>query len=144
MAAGPTRSLSTMLRRFGLVALWALTAALMAGSWVRDPYDPTRLDTHRYGHNWDGALSQGIVVSLVELAVLHLVLQPWKRERSGLWVLFALVLLVPWTLMSAIACMHAGGIAFIHLAWLLLVVFALVGALVASGVNAVARARAER
>jgi hypothetical protein len=126
----------TSLRRFGLAALWAVTVAFMVRDWRHDPFDPAREGTQAYGHNAAGALLDGIVVTAIELGVLYLILQPWKRDRSGLWIVLALVMLVPWTLFSGMLCMHAGGIFAIHFFWLSFVAVALVGALLASGVNA--------
>jgi hypothetical protein len=128
------------LRTFGLAALWAVAAGAMALNSLRDPYDPAREGTQRYGHNHRGALGEGLVASLVEVAVLYVAVQPWRKDgRTWLRVLAVLVPLVPWTLFSGVLCMHAGGIVAIHFLWLLAVVLVLVGALTISGAAAVAR-----
>jgi hypothetical protein len=132
-------TLGSILRRFGLSGLWVLVAAAMTWSWLRDPYDAVKRAEHPYGHNAEGALLSGIVTTLVELAVLHLLLQPWKRDRSAGWLVLTLLLLAPWALFSAFLCMHAGGIIAIHFAWVAVVFVALMGALVGSGVNLVSR-----
>jgi hypothetical protein len=140
MASGSPRSLLSALRTFSLAALWTLTAAWMVVDGLRDPYDPSREGSERYGHNHESALRDGLLVSLVELAVLCVVLQPWKKGgRSWLRLLAMLIFLVPWTLFSAMLCMHAGGIAMIHLLWLLAVVLVLVAALVVSGAAGILR-----
>jgi hypothetical protein len=128
------------LRTLSLALLWILFAAAMVLNGLGDPYDPARKGTLAYGHNHQGALRDGLLGSLVELALLYVVVQPWKKGgRTWLRVLVALLLLVPWTLFSGVMCMHAGGIVVIHFLWLLAVVVALVGALAASGGAAVAR-----
>jgi hypothetical protein len=135
-----TRATLNALRTFGLAALWAVAAAGMVSSSLRDPYDPALQGTQRYGHNHQGALREGLVASLVELAVLYVVLQPWmKSGRTWLRVLAVLVPLVPWTLFSGVLCMHAGDIVVIHFLWLLAVVLVLVGALTTSAAAAVGR-----
>lgn len=140
MPTGSPRRLFDAVRTFGLAAIWALTAILMLLNGLHDPFDPALEGTRRYGHNHEGALRDGLVVSLVELAVLYGVLRPWKMGgRAWLRILGILVLLVPWTLVSAVLTMHAGGITTIHLMWLLTVVLVLVGALVVSGAAAMAR-----
>jgi FtsH-binding integral membrane protein len=135
-------TVGTILRRFGLACVWVLVAAAMTWSWLCDPYDAVTWAEHPYGHNSEGALQLGIVVTLIELAVLYLLLQPWKRDRGAGWLVFTLVLLVPWVLFSALMVMHAGGIFAIHFVWVAVVFIALVGALVGSGVNFVSRRNA--
>ncbi len=140
MSTGSPRSILDALRTFGLAAIWALAAAWMVLDGLRDPYDPALEGTRRYGHNHPGALREGLLASLVELAVLYVVLQPWRKSgRAWLRVLAMLVPLVPWTLFSGVLCMHAGGIVAIHFLWLVVVVLVLVGALAASAGAAVAR-----
>jgi hypothetical protein len=126
-------------RTLPLLLLWAVTAGWMVESYVRDPYDPTLEGTVRYGHNGEGALQLGIVVSLVELLALLAVLRPWKAGPAWGRLLAAFVLLVPWSLFSAVMCMHAGGVIVIHLFWLGAVLLALGAALGVSAVAAVVR-----
>jgi hypothetical protein len=140
-AARPA-SVWTTLRTFGLAALWALFAALMINDALHDPYDPTLEATHRYGHNHDGALREGLMATVIELAVLYLVLRPWSTAgRPWLRVLVMLLPLIPWTLVSAVITMHAGGITMIHFVWLLAVVLVLVVSLFVSVAKAIGRSR---
>lgn len=119
------------------VALWAITAALMTRSYLQDPYDPSRTGTSAYGHNHQGALLHGLGLSLVELIVLLAVLRPWSYLRAWPRALGALALLVPWTGLSALLTMHAGGVVALHLAWLLVLVGTLFGLAIWSAVSAV-------
>ena len=140
MPSASPRPLLTALRTFGLAALWTLTAATMVWSDLSDPFDPTLEGTHRYGHNPEGALRDGLLASLVELAVLYLILRPWNpAERSWPRVLAALVPLLPWTLFSMLVTMHAGGIVAVHFFWLLAVVLVLVTSLAFSAMAAIER-----
>jgi hypothetical protein len=139
MSPRAPRSFADLVRTFGLLALWCLTVAWMAVAYLRDPFDPSLEGTHARGHNGQGALWDGVIVTLVELAVLHLLLRPWQKERSWAWPALTVILLVPWTMFSAMLCMHAGSIFFIHLFWLFMVGMALVGAGAGAGVRAVKR-----
>ena len=118
---------------------WALVAALMGQSWRSDPYDPGLTGTSAYGHNGEGALSTGLVLTGIEALVLLVALRPWSYSARAWWrPLTVLPLAIPWTLLSAVLTMHAGGIIAIHLLWLVLVCAALVLVTVA-GVFARAR-----
>jgi hypothetical protein len=139
----PPRLLRHAIPNFGLAALWVLTAAWMVVDALRDPFNPLLEGTRRYGHNHQGALRDGLVISLVELVLFQLLLWPWKGERSWLRTLLSLVLLLPLLLLSAVLTMHAGGILMIHLLWLLAVAVSLVVALGVSVVGAISRRRAE-
>ena len=139
---GPAPRLA-IVRTVLLPALWTLTAAWMAVSYARDPYDPALADTRRYGHNGEGALQLGIVVSLVELLVLLAVLRPWKPGPAWGRLFVALGLLLPWALFSAILTMHAGSVIMIHLLWVGVLFVALGIALFVSVVR-VARQRPPR
>jgi hypothetical protein len=111
-----------IVRVAALPLFWALTALLMARDWANDPYDPTN---DRYGHNHEGALTDGLVMTSVELVVLVAILRPWSYDRSWVRSLVATVLLAPWTMLSMMMSMHAGGIVFIHLFWIFLVLVGL-------------------
>jgi hypothetical protein len=122
-------TISKVLRTAGLPALWAATALAMRADWRRDPFDPARYGTERYGHNHEAALVHGLWLSLIELAVVILLLRPWSYRRSWGRALAALAALVPWTLFWAVSLMHQGGIVAIHFLWLVaLVVVAAVSA----------------
>ena len=110
-----------------LPALWVLTAVMMVRDWSDDPYDPLLEGTRRYGHNSDDALANGLVLTFLELAAFVAILRPWSYDRSWRRALVAVVLLAPWTTLSMVMTMHAGGIAFVHFAWTFVVLVGLVG-----------------
>jgi hypothetical protein len=132
-------SLAAWVRKLWLAALGALTIALMVRNWVQDPFDPTLEGTARYGHNGDGTLLFGVGFVVVELAVLHVLLLPWKQGRSVGWTVLALLLLVPWGLFSALMSMHTGGIVALHFCWVFLVTSVLFVELAVTGMRALAR-----
>ena len=116
--------------------LWPLVlgiaaVALMYMDWREDPFDPALQGTRRYGHNHDGALTQMAVWVLVELVVLYVVLGPGSASARIWRAAVALVIFVPWTLLSLAVMMHAGGIVAVHGLWLLVVCVGLVAVLVA-------------
>jgi hypothetical protein len=115
---------------------WVAVAAAMAGSWSSDPYDPARTGTAAYGHNGEGGLSFGLALTGVEALVLLVALRPWSyTARSWARPLVTLGAALPWTLLSALLTMHAGGIIAIHLLWLLAAVVALAALTVATALT---------
>jgi hypothetical protein len=124
MPSSPPRSLTTTLRAYGLAGLWALMALWMVWTGIHDQgsFEPGYHQSEGYGRDPEGAYLVGLAVSLVELALLYGVLQPWKKGGVS-WVrtLGLLVLLAPWTMFSLFLCMHAGSTFTIHALWLLAV-----------------------
>lgn len=100
-------------------ALWIVAVIAMVHDVMVDPYDPRLVGTAAYGHNGEDALRTGVLLSLVELALLMAALWPWSGQPSYKRQLAVLVALVPWTALAAIWTMHAGGIFAIHFLWLL-------------------------
>jgi len=109
----------------GLPILWLVTALLMARDHLTDPYDASRQGTSAYGHNQPGALVQGLGLTLVELAVVYLILRPESYRQSWGRPVLALFIYVPWTFMSMFMTMHSGGILALHFLWLASVVLIL-------------------
>jgi hypothetical protein len=145
MTRDPARARRLTARVAALPALWAITAALMVRDHVADAYDSTRTGTDSYGHNHDGALLQGLGLTLLELVIIYALLRPRTYERSWSRPLGALFLLVPWTGLSMIMTMHAGGIVALHFLWLaslvlILFVLSLWSGLAALGARAEERA----
>ena len=120
---GPVRRLDGAL----LLLLWLAIAAAMWRSAVQDPYDALLTGSARYGHNGEGALRWGLIAITVELTIALAVLQPWRRDRRAAPAGVALLLSVPWALVSMIMSMHTGGVLTLHWVWCdLLVVYILV------------------
>jgi hypothetical protein len=135
-------ALGTSVRLGGLLLLWLLVVALMVNDWRLDPYDPSVVAEHPYGHNHAGALLDGVRATLVELAVVYAVLRPWSYRRSWGRSLAALALLLPWTCFSVLIAIHAGGIAVLHLLWVAALLLVVVGCVVWSGAGALRDRRA--
>jgi hypothetical protein len=128
-----------LLRTFGLAVLWLGTVGLMASSAASDPFDPALTGTAAYGHNGEGALLQGAVITTIEAIGLHLLLKPWRAGRSWAWPLVTLLWLGPWTLISAVLTMHQGGVITIHLLWLLVASVVVFASLVVTVLGAFAK-----
>jgi hypothetical protein len=84
-----------------------------------DPFDPAREEARQYGHNHEGALRDGLLLTFVELVVFLAILRPWTPARSLGRAAAALILFVPWSLGSLVLVMHAGGIMTMHAMWML-------------------------
>ena len=120
--APPHRSPWRWLATLVVPLAWASVAAAMGASWSSDPYDPALTGTDAYGHNGEGGLSFGLMLTGIEALVLLFALRPWSyTARSWARPLVTLGAALPWTLLSALLTMHAGGIIVLHLLWLLAV-----------------------
>ena len=117
-----------IVKSYGLVLLWLVTALLMVRDDANDPYNPSLEGTARYGHNHQGALWQTLLLTVVELAVLYAILRPWSYRRSWGRAVAALALFLPMAAFSTLMTMHAGGIVSLHLLWLVAVLVVLFGA----------------
>ena len=116
-----TSTIQRRIRALLPAALWLAAAVLMWRDWQQDPYDPTLAGTRRYGHNAEGDLEFGLLVSLTELVVYYGFTWPWVRRRSGrlgLWLALGVMVIVPWTFMNTFMLMHAGGVQAIRVLWL--------------------------
>ncbi len=123
------------IRNVGFLFLWIMTITWMWTNWARDPYNPALIGTQAYGHNGQGALREGFLWTLLELCVLYAIVRPWSFRRSIGRLVGALLLLGPWTVVTTVASMHAGGIMLIHSFWLVMVGAVLFGALIACFVS---------
>lgn len=109
----------TTLRIVALPLFWLVAViAMIAGYWS-DPYSPLREGTRAYGHNHEGALTQGLLFVTVELIVVALIVRPWSYRQSWGRAVAAWVVFVPWTAMAMMLTMHAGNVLAIHFLWLL-------------------------
>jgi hypothetical protein len=81
--------------------------------------DPENNTLH--GHNYPGTFEFMIKLGLIELCILYFILNPWVRKWKMARVLLAIVLSWGWTIVSGVMTIHAGGIAMVHLLWLIAV-----------------------
>ena len=111
-------SRSSLLRSAGPAILWGLGAVLVLRSyWAPQPVRPRRhfaVDSAR-------SVVLVLLVMAVETAILYAVLRPWTYRRSLGRSRIALMIFVPWTLVSMFGTMHASNAVVIHWMWLMLV-----------------------
>jgi hypothetical protein len=112
-------------RFLAILLPWGAAVVFAIVDHLRDPYDPARTGTQRYGHNTPGALGWTLAIMTFELVVLLAMLQPSTYERSWGRALGAFAVFAPASLLSALFATHAGGIMAIHLLWMLGVTFGL-------------------
>ncbi|MDI9275533.1 hypothetical protein [Stenotrophomonas sp. PFBMAA-4] len=65
------------------------------------------------------------VMSTVEIAVVTLIVRPWRWRRLWLRLLIAFALLLAWSLPLAMGAMHQSPVYGTHLLWLMLLVLSL-------------------
>jgi hypothetical protein len=100
------------------LAWWLVVAAAMVRDWLLHPYAPGQGNL-RYGRNDETALRDGLLMTVVELALVHVLVPSWTL-RAPLWrPLAGTVVLAPWLLFSAVIALHNGGIVSLHLVWVL-------------------------
>jgi hypothetical protein len=122
---------------------WVAVAALMVRDDVNDPFDPQLTGTARYGHNHSGALVDVLVITVMELLVIYAILRPWSLDSSRWRRAMALALVfVPWTMISMLSAMHAGGIVALHVLWVMVVLALALVLWLWLGLTAVVRRRA--
>jgi hypothetical protein len=134
-------SFSAALRAAPIAVGFALTLTCMMLDFWRDPPDASQHGTAAYGHNGDGSLATGIILLMIETAVLCAILRPWSYRRSWGRALSALVLSSFWAVLWVPLTMHTGGVLMAHFLWLVAVLMGLVVAVLVSGVAAVRRRR---
>jgi hypothetical protein len=110
------RRIARFFECYGLGISWLLFAGWMWQNYLRDP---GLVD--QYGYNRPGEYWFHLKLGLIELVSLYLLLNPWMNQRVILRILTVLVLCFGWTCLFGLASMHAGGMAMIHLLWLLAV-----------------------
>jgi len=132
MPAATKLDLRRALRLGALPSLWLAFALMMVRDYLGDPYDPTLVGTAAYGHNDEGALLMGLGWSFTELVIIVGILRPWSYQRSWGRGIGAVALLLPWTALSVLALMHAGGVFALHALW---VMFLLVGVFITTVVS---------
>jgi len=117
---------------YGLPFLWVIAVSLMMMCAAKDPFDPSLVGTAAYGHNQEGALWKGIVVTFAELVVAMGVLRPWSFYNSRWRTVTALLLFVPLSIFSLFLTMHAGSIIAVHFSWLAAINVFLLGMLIST------------
>ncbi|MBA2340056.1 MAG: hypothetical protein H0V88_06655 [Pyrinomonadaceae bacterium] len=105
-------------KHYGLLGLWLVVAAMICSSYFGDKHDPG----YYFASNTREAFYALLVISLVEVAVLYLVLRPWNYQRSLARPLLALLLFAPWALLNMMLSMHAQTIMLQHSFWLFFIV----------------------
>lgn len=120
-------------KTYSLIVLWLVNLVWMYQSYLSAP--PIRAvransDILTYGRNLEGEFQLNVVLSLIEIAILHLIIRPWSFNHSVARVLVALVLLLPWVVLLTFVNLHTGQISKIHLVWLFLVSVVLIVILV--------------
>lgn len=130
----PMRRGWRMLELVALPALAMATAFWMVIDYLADPFEPSLSGISAYGHNHQGALIQGLVLTAIEFAAVSLILRPWSRPPSWRRAASALALFLPWTAFSLFLTMHAGGVMTVHFLWLTTVVLIVSGYLIRSAV----------
>ena len=118
---------ATALGRVSWTVVLPLGAGLLVQFWmaydyfVADPLfpylDPTPPSGH--GHNARGVLGPGVIGVALELCAYVALVRPWRMRCSlpGTAVFAGLAL--GWTVVAGLFAFEAGGVAFIHLAWML-------------------------
>jgi len=111
-------------KTYSFIVLWLVNLVWMYQSYLSAP--PIRAvransDILTYGRNLEGEFQGNVVLSLIEIAILHLIIRPWSFNQSVGRVLVALVLLLPWAVLLAFVNLHTGQISKIHWVWLFLV-----------------------
>ncbi|MGL4768163.1 MAG: hypothetical protein ACRCV6_08830 [Formosimonas sp.] len=107
------------LQNYGLLVFGVLFIGMMWRDHLNDPVDLTRMGTKGYGHNGAFEFQTTAFAVVVELLVAYAVLRPWSYQQSWGRALSALIMLVPWLMLNLVLLMHAGGIAALHVMWLL-------------------------
>lgn len=130
-----------LIRNFGLLGLWLAATLFLYFNFRREQANPLPHKHHFAEDSADSVLSV-IVVMLIEVVVLYLILRPPSYRNSFARPLTALLLFLPWTLVSMMVSMHAGSAVFLHWMWLFMLDCALVVcALVSGGGAIIARRR---
>lgn len=148
--AGDTRRLEVprvvaVLRRWTIPVLAALFAFLI----VQAGLDPDGY--FRYGHEPppisppSPVLPLGFAaITLVEAAILSAILRPWKRGWTWRRAAMGLLVFAPWTLVNSTFLIHAPVFILLRAAWLWIVSFSALLALVVSLVVEEVRRSADR
>ena len=75
--------------------------------------------TSEHGHNGHGVLGPGVVGVALELCTYLALVRPWRERCSLAGTACLAVLSLAWTVGAGLFAFEAGGVAFIHLLWML-------------------------
>lgn len=126
---------STRLYYLAAVVIWlAMMAALIhAGTqtdyWMQRWLEPGEVQPYPIR-----AVAIFALMSTVEIAVVMLIVRPWRWRRLWLRLLIAFALLLTWSVPFAMGAMHQSPVYGTHLLWLLLLDLSLFLALCAVSV----------
>jgi len=81
-------------------------------------------------------LSNELVTGAIEVGLLILVLQPWRRGLLWARAMAAFALFLPWTILAFAIGMHAGPIGSTHTEWRLIILGVIGVVMVVSGLFA--------
>jgi hypothetical protein len=88
-------------------------------------------------------LSNELVVGAIEVGLLILVLQPWRRGLLWARAMAAFALFLPWTILAFAIGMHAGPISSTHTEWRVSILGVIGVVMVVSGLLALVRRHRE-
>jgi hypothetical protein len=112
--------IKTFFRFYGLAFFWLLHVCWMVADFQKDPGKVSR-----HGYNTPQSLTWIVGISVVELIILYVFLNPWYRELMVFRLFLATGLMWGWVVINVLLTMHGGGVAIIHLLWLLSVAIVL-------------------
>jgi len=126
----------TALGRVRWTVVLPLGAGLLVQFWmaydyfVADPLYPYLEPTPSvHGHNARGVLGPGVIGVALELCAYLALVRPWQMRCSHNGTAAFAVLALAWTVVAGLFAFEAGGVAFIHLAWMLALDLFVVGLL---------------
>lgn len=97
-----------------------LTIAIMLYSHYTDanyPYAVPLPTAARRWHNQPMHLWMGICAVVIEVGVYCALVRPWRPSPPWLGLVLALLIALPWSFVSALAGLHAGGVLLAHFLW---------------------------
>ncbi len=81
-------------------------------------YASTEVTSQYYAANTLETFTQIVACSILEIAILYLILRPWSYRAASWWrAAIALCLLTPWMLVLMVMSLHASDVVFIHGLW---------------------------
>lgn len=126
---------STRLYYLAAVVIWlAVMAALIHAGTLTDYWMQRWLEPGEVQPYPIRAVAIFALMSTIEIAVVMLIVRPWRWRRLWLRLLIAFALLLTWSVPFAMGAMHQSPVYGTHLLWLLLLDLSLFLALCAVSV----------